>query len=618
MNTLELSLFIFTSIFLLPLFISTNTIDPGLLPRFILLAVFLILFQLIHAIRICRNGFEKKYTKEIHLLYLFLGGYVLFTILSSVKAVNISESFADTLKVLLFYTYIIVASRIISHSEKNRLAVIKSIVVTSFIVALLGIIEYWGMFKFLDCKVTPASTMGNKNLLSSFLFLSFGFVLFGGVKFFRLWKVISIITFSAILYVFLITQTRAVWVACISSVFISLLISVFLDRLRTIRLLYYNKKTLLILALIGVCLIALHKQSRPKSDAKPEIEDKLASVVDRSCKSNFQRLRLWEKTGKMIQENIFLGVGTGNWKIALPKYGLNDLVWGKDMTTIEVRPYNDFLWVFAEIGIFGFLCFLSIFAAGGYCAIRSIKNVNNRKSRFLSACLLFSLIGFAIISFFDFPKERIEHLVYFGTVLTFLNFLYPLQIKRINVSARVLFMIYCLSILVCIICLWTGFARVNGELRMIKIFNARRQGRWLEVINQTDLINKSLYSIDHTSTPVYWYRGVANFSLNRIEDALGDFKKAHEVHPYHIHVLNNLGSCYEVRGNHSQAEYYYLKALEISPVFDETLINLTAVYYNTKEYKRAYATIMRTNWRLKDPRRESYIKILEEKLKKEE
>ena len=560
----------------------------------------------------------KTYTKEINVLYLFLGGYVFFTLLSSVKAINISECFADALKVLLFCIYIIVASRIISHSEKNRTAVIKSIVITSFIVALLGTIEYWGIFTFIDCEIPPAATMGNKNLLSSFLFLSFGFVLFGVLKLPRLWKGMSLITYSIIVYVLIITQTRAVWVACLGSIFISLPVLIFLDRLRTFRFLFLNRKTLLILVLIGVCLIPLYKQFRPGSDTKPEIEDQLASIVDRTCKSNYQRLRLWEKTGKMIRENIFLGVGAGNWKIALPKYGLKDLVWGKDMITIEVRPYNDFLWVFAETGIFGLLCFIAIFILSGYSAISSIKNSQNKKNRLLSACLLFSLIGFAIISFFDFPKERIEHLVYFGTVIAFLNYLHPSQIKRISVSAHVIFVINFLSIIVCIVCLWAGLTRVNGELRMIKIFNARRQGRWLEVISEADAINKSLYSADHTSTPVYWYRGVANFSLNRIPGALADFKKAYKIHPYHIHVLNNIGSCYEIQGNHSQAEHFYLKALEISPVFDEALINLTAVYYNLKDYERAYTTIMRTNWGIKDPRRETYIKTIQERLMKKE
>ena len=80
------------------------------------------------------------------------------------------------------------------------------------------------------------------------------------------------------------------------------------------------------------------------------------------------------------------------------------------------------------------------------------------------------------------------------------------------------------------------------------------------------------------STPLPWYKGVANFSLGNIEGAFDDFKRAYEIHPNHIHVLNNLGTCYAVLGDYKRAAECYQKVLAISPGFDETLINLCAVY----------------------------------------
>jgi tetratricopeptide (TPR) repeat protein len=122
--------------------------------------------------------------------------------------------------------------------------------------------------------------------------------------------------------------------------------------------------------------------------------------------------------------------------------------------------------------------------------------------------------------------------------------------------------------------------------------------------------------MDHTSTPVSWYRGIANFSLNRFQDALRDFENANTHHPYHIHVLNNLGTCYEMNKNHSQAEKVYLKALNISPQFDKALVNLSAVYFNQGEYQKAYQMVLkcREGW---DWRRETYIQKIEEKLNSE-
>ncbi len=79
------------------------------------------------------------------------------------------------------------------------------------------------------------------------------------------------------------------------------------------------------------------------------------------------------------------------------------------------------------------------------------------------------------------------------------------------------------------------------------------------------------------STPLPWYKGVANFSLGNIEGAFDDFKRAYEIHPNHIHVLNNLGTCYAVLGDYKRAAECYQKVLAISPGYKETLINLSAV-----------------------------------------
>lgn len=619
MKKFELFLFVFIAVFLIPLFISLKTIDPGLLPRFMILALLLLLLQLVAVVRIIKYGLKERCTILISAFHLFLGGYVIFSIISLSKAINIGEGLFEVLKVMLFATYIIIAAGIVGRSEEVRITIIKSIMVTSFLVALLGIAEYWGVLQLIDCveDVAPASTMGNRNLLSSFLFLCSGFVLFGVWRFSGLWYCISLFTCSAIIYVFIITQTRAVWVACTAGVIVTGAISLVADRYRAVGFVRHNWRRILSVVVIGVFLVVIHHQFRAKSDIMPEMSERLTSVVDTGFRTNRQRLKLWEKTFRMIRENVILGVGAGHWKVMLPKYGLWGLSW-QDMATVEVRPYNDFLWVFAETGIFGFACFLGIFAIGGVYAVRSLRNIKDRANRPLSACLLFILVGYTIVSFFDFPKERIAHLLYWGTVLSFIISINRPSLAERRISAKAILVAHCTAILLSVVCLSVGYIRVKGDLHMINVINARRAGRWKQVIAEADSINTVLYPMDHTSTPVYWYRGVANFSLDRIQAALHDFQKAYAVHPHHIHVLNNLGSCYEVLHDHLQAEQCYLKVLEIAPGFDNTLVNLAVIYYNMKDYNRAYATIMRPRNlcdRDRDPRRESYIKAIEAKLK---
>jgi tetratricopeptide (TPR) repeat protein len=148
---------------------------------------------------------------------------------------------------------------------------------------------------------------------------------------------------------------------------------------------------------------------------------------------------------------------------------------------------------------------------------------------------------------------------------------------------------------------------------MMEVFQAKQETNWEQVIIKTDMINNRVYSVDPTSTPVYWYRGVAHFSLNRVEEALKDFKLAQKAHPWHIHVLNNIGSCYMILNNLQLAEEHYLKALTISPSFKESKINLSIVHYNRGKYRQAYGNIKKFK-NSGDPRVSNLIKALQEKL----
>jgi tetratricopeptide (TPR) repeat protein len=81
------------------------------------------------------------------------------------------------------------------------------------------------------------------------------------------------------------------------------------------------------------------------------------------------------------------------------------------------------------------------------------------------------------------------------------------------------------------------------------------------------------------------------FSQVNIQYEKQSFEKAYEQHPYNIHVMNNLASCFENEKNHVKAEEFYSKALIISPAFEEARLNLSAVYYNTQQYEKAFETI---------------------------
>jgi len=147
-----------------------------------------------------------------------------------------------------------------------------------------------------------------------------------------------------------------------------------------------------------------------------------------------------------------------------------------------------------------------------------------------------------------------------------------------------------------------------------KALEARNNKNWENVISEIDH-GYSLYAaLDPTSAPLKWYRGEANFMLKNIPQALEDYKKAHNAHPYHIHVLNNLATCYELDGNHEEAINFYKQAIKIFPQFEDALINLGAAYYNSGRHSEAYETLLRCNPNTKNPKLEQYLTIVKQKL----
>jgi tetratricopeptide (TPR) repeat protein len=113
--------------------------------------------------------------------------------------------------------------------------------------------------------------------------------------------------------------------------------------------------------------------------------------------------------------------------------------------------------------------------------------------------------------------------------------------------------------------------------------------------------------LDPTSVPIAWYKGVAFFSLEDFTRAKQQFELANTIHPYNIHVMNNLASCYEKLNRHDQAIRYYRKALHYSSGFEEARLNLSAVYYNTKAYEKAFQTIDRCDTSSTDPKYATFL-----------
>ncbi len=668
-SRLEIVSFLTFSFFIIPLSFCPGVVDPGLSMHFCLLALLIAVLAIVRCIRY--TVFPQEQVQGIPTIFtIFCAGYCCICLASIIPSINKSESVFEIAKIFLFASYIWFASTIVRRCFDRIHSIAKAVTVSSLIIAILGIFEYWGVFHLLDNGwVGPGVTMISRNLLSSYLFLCLGFVLFVVVAARqRAWRFLGFLAYAAIIYIFLATRTRAVWLGCLGGLLCTIIITAALRFPLLFSLLRTQKKNIPILAILPFISLVAVSFLKPANSDLPSLAQRAATIVDPGFESNNQRLLLWRKTIFMSLGHPFLGVGAGNWKIVLPRYGIGDLLC-PDLNFIEIRPYNDFLWVLAETGIFGLMLYGGLFLLSALFCVQSLRNARDRTIAFCSVLLLFTLIGFAIISFFDFPKERIEHLTLFGVILAVcasigaaslkpfsnrftskVTGVFPTPPLDIPISARsegikqgALFTggagttsVPCThtyephgkrgqwqrhafaaaSLLCALACLWIGAVRLSGDINDATMRGLWKNREWQKAIAAANRASSVLYTMEPTSTPLRWYRGVANFKLGNIDQAFLDYSQAYAFHPWHLNVLNDLGTCYSLKGDQKRAIECYTNALAVSPFFEPTLINLAAVYYNGGQYDQAYKYITMSKSPHTDSRFESFFKIISQKANK--
>lgn len=100
-------------------------------------------------------------------------------------------------------------------------------------------------------------------------------------------------------------------------------------------------------------------------------------------KSGQERISSYSRAGEIIKQNPVLGVGVGNYTLALARHQEEPLSW-------DYQPvHNTFLLILAEIGVVGFLFFVSILV---YLAGRSLREGNAANLAILSSLVIMLMV----------------------------------------------------------------------------------------------------------------------------------------------------------------------------------------------------------------------------------
>lgn len=282
--------------------------------------------------------------------------------------------------------------------------------VATVLVCLVGLVQYFvgvdvtaqrwiDSDQFPELKTRIFSTLGNPNVLASFLVLSMGLLLGGIVgNRFRPIKIALLLVLLLSVGCILLTYSRGAWLAMAVTGILFLLIG---------RRLHFRE------AMVGaaglILLTALSYQS-----LLPRLRSLLA-LFNPADSSTALRWALWESTMAMIREAPWLGLGWGSYRFVYPEYDF--FVQNPDV--IIYHAHNSLLSIASETGIPAMLIFASCWLAVIVRSLRDYFQTVDSVGKGISLGFFLSLSGMLAFSLTDHVLFNIQVTAVYWALLAF-------------------------------------------------------------------------------------------------------------------------------------------------------------------------------------------------------
>lgn len=339
-----------------------------------------------------------------------LFGLVIWSFLSIIHAINKAEVLIETSRVIIF---IFAFTNLYVLIYRNQL-LLKYV---PYLVSIIALIEVSLVYERFIERFTDGSNYirdmglrafaGNINITAFSILLKLPFLL----------NVISRLKLNFILsLLILIPYTFCIFLLGSRGANLYLITLVILILIIIIKHRFIFEKKHFIFLLISIALSGLINTQLFNNNNK-------LNVIERSTNLNTystqQRLRFYKSALESIKQYPFFGVGIGNWKLHATEYDKPFMV----DYTVPYHVHNDFLEVFAELGIIGFILYFGIFVWLFFLIFKVIKSREFSKKDYSYLILLcfLSLTVYLADSFLNFPFTRplmqIQNLFFWTVIL---------------------------------------------------------------------------------------------------------------------------------------------------------------------------------------------------------
>jgi len=301
---------------------------------------------------------------------------------------------------------------------------------------------------------------------------------------------------------------------------------------------------------------------------------------------SFSRPQLWFSALRMCIDNPVFGIGLGNYGDFFPKYNFPI-----ETTIARYGKYTDFahnelLQIGAELGVIGVVLIIWLL----FQIIREIKH-----NRYIS-------LGIAVILFqslFDFnlhlPVNVFLLIILISAAIKPEN-LYEFQMNP--AVSRLITLCLWLAGIFSMVFIVSAYFQMNNNIRLASKINPINPDYYYrlslnekDIVSRIKLLERSIYLNPdnytyHSELGLIYWQAAKNNRIY-IKDAISELKKAEQYNPYNAVIKFYLGKLYFDIKEYRNAKEYFVKSVELEPLFVTAYKYLVYCSRNSGEIKEA-------------------------------
>jgi len=528
------------------------------------------------------------------IVFILGAAFAVWSLLSLTVATNYREGYWEIGRHLLHLVLLFIIMTAVAQESALLLKICCAVTAISSLHGLVGILQFYEIaFTSLPGIFKPYGFMTNRNLFGSAQAFLLPFVIYTFYAGKRSWKVIAGFALTVIAVSLLLSQTRSAWLSGISIFIVSLLlVLIFVPSLRK----RWMLSSLAAIA-VAVVVISLLIFSNKESELAKSVTERAASLTvttrpqSAADVNTSERLKMWKKTLSMIKDHPLMGVGSGNWKVVIPSYGLANTGYAQGGVAPD-RVHNTYLQIASETGVPGAIFYFGMWVLIAVIGFKMIRKTTSNDKKILVIVMLAGLSAVAVDSLFSFAVERIEHSIYMLLMAGIILGLYAQEPGTVKLKLQPIKKIILVPVVILILFnLLLGKKKFDFEDHLKLAIYYSEQKRFSETINEANSAKNSFFTIDITANPVEMNSGVAYREMKNYDAALKELETALTYSPNNNLIYNNLGAVYFDLKQYQNAIDNYKRSLEYVPEFVTVLKNLAMTYYFVGDYAACIETM---------------------------